>query len=128
MSGRGRQATKERVREAVEQIVEEATKKVLDDEEGDYPGKIRGMNKTAWTDADLVRVHGLVTFTPEETIPITINGIRYQLIGDIEITVPRIVKIEYDSYRRKMRRPYRPIMTAIGEIKKEGEGGLPPNL
>lgn len=121
---RGRPA-KELVRKAVEEVVEQVTREV--EAEGErVPGKIVRGAKTAWTDADLVKAHGLTTFTPEETIPVTINGVGYQLIADYEITVPRIVKQIYDEHRKRAR-SIGAGLAALG-ITKEGEGGLPPNL
>ena len=117
--------TKEKARELVQKLVDEVTDEV--EAEGErVPGKIVRGAKTAWTDADLVKAHGLATFTPEETIPVTINGVRYQLLADWEMTVPKIVKQIYDEHRRKARQVGAGLV-ALG-IKKEGEGGLPPNL
>ncbi len=121
----GGRPVKEKARELVQKLVDEVTDEV--ESEGErVPGKVVRGNKTSWTDADLVKVHGLATFTPEETIPVTINGVRYQLFDGYEMTVPKIVKQIYDEHRKRQRN-IGAGLAALG-IKKEGEGGLPPNL
>ncbi len=121
---RGR-PVKEKARELVQKLVDEVTDEV--ESEGErIPGKVVRGHKTVTTDADLVKAHGVVTFTPEETIPITVNGVRYQCFADYEMTVPKNIKQIYDEHRKRQRNIGAGLV-ALG-IKKEGEGGLPPNL
>ena len=72
------------------------------------PGTIlnRGLpteSKVHWTRRAIEETYGKVTFTPNETIPVCVNGVTYQLSADREITVPSIVKDVYDQHRAATR-------------------------
>ena len=60
------------------------------------PGRVVHGLKTPWTHQDLVKAYGVMTFTPDDTMPITISGVIYQLIAGREMHVPKKV---YDRYR-----------------------------
>lgn len=121
--------TKAQILEKAQEAVSELIEKVAEEEESKQdriPGKVVRGVKTPWTVKDMDRTYGITTFTPEETIPITISGIKFQLFDGIEITCPAIVKIEYDNYRRKMRRIGRDL---VGKgIQQMGGGPLPPEV
>ena len=68
---------------------------------GRKPGQEIHGTKTPWTDADLVRIHGICEFTPEETTPVTVNGVRYQLVSGVSMVVPKIVRDVYTQSRRE---------------------------
>lgn len=85
---------------------------------GDPPGTVRsgwignaevkGFTKKGWTEADLRkdREHTpngagkYVTFTPVETLLVTWNGLKRQLLADEETTVEKCFKDVYDEHRR----------------------------
>uniref|UniRef100_A0A6M3IHM4 Uncharacterized protein n=1 Tax=viral metagenome TaxID=1070528 RepID=A0A6M3IHM4_9ZZZZ len=64
------------------------------------PGSIKGDTKVIYTEEDLLRMFPLVTFTPEETLPLTFQGIRVQALAGVEFTVPKCFKDIYDRSRR----------------------------
>lgn len=82
--------------------------------------------KVPWTYKDM-EVYPKKTFTPEETMKVTVHGLTYQLLADQEITVPSIVYEEYAKYRKAMRDQSTIIMTNMGPVTKTpGAGGLEP--
>ena len=113
----------ENAQEAVQELIEKVAEEVESNQER-IPGKaIKGV-KTPWTVRDMDKAYGITTFTPEETIPVTVNGIKFQLFDGIEITCPSIVKATYDNYRRQTRRIGRDL---VGRgIERMGGGALPP--
>lgn len=61
------------------------------------PGKkVSGM-KTAWTYRDMLERFQIISFIPDETLPLTWNGIKVQAIAGIEMHVP---KPFFDIYTR----------------------------
>ena len=119
--------TRKQILEKAQAAVSELVEKVAEEEESNQdriPGKvIRGV-KTPWTVKEMDKAYGITTFTPEETIPMTISGIKFQLFEGIEMTCPTIVKVEYDNYRRRIRRIGRDL---VGRgIQHMGGGPLPP--
>ena len=66
----------------------------------DKPSKM----KVPWTQRDMDEVYGKVTFTPRSDTPVTVNGVRFYLKQDEEITVPSIVKDVYEDHLRMQRR------------------------
>lgn len=119
--------TKAQLQEKAQAAVAELVEKVVEEQESNQdrvPGKvIRGV-KTPWTVKDMDKVYGVITFTPEETIPVTVSGIKFQLFDGVEITCPAIVKATYDDYRRKTRRIGHDL--ASRGIVKIGGGALSP--
>jgi hypothetical protein len=118
---------KEELKEAVSALVLDATMEVVEEEDTERrPGKvIRGV-KTPWTKKDVEAIFPPVTFIPDENIPVTYNGVRYQLFADIETTVPSIIKQIYDDYKAAKRRQGKGVMTSTGFAPVLGQGGLPP--
>lgn len=88
------------------------------------PGRtVRGI-KTAWSYSDMVKRFPISSFVPEETIPLTWNGVTVQAYSGIEMHAP---KPFYDLYREHRKR--------LGEGSKNlpdgfiidlGAGALPP--
>ncbi len=119
--------TKRQLQETAQAAVSELVEKVAEEQESNQdriPGKVVRGVKTPWTVREMDKTYGITTFTPEETIPMTISGIKFQLFEGMEITCPTIVKVEYDNYRRRMRRIGRDL---IGRgIQQMGGGPLPP--
>jgi len=70
---------------------------------GRLPGTVIGDTKVIYTEADLNRMFPKVTFTPEVTMPISYQGVRYQLISNWEMTVPEPIKKIYDKHRQPNR-------------------------
>ena len=67
------------------------------------PGTIAKNRKTPWTQQDINKLP-TVTFIPDETVPITFQGMPFRLEADKEITIPQVVKLIYDNYKRSKRR------------------------
>lgn len=71
-------------------------------------------------------LYPMVTFTPEATVPVTINGVRLQFISGREVTVPEPFKGEYERWRRDIRGFSRPIAVDQGVVSvAPGAGPLP---
>jgi len=79
--------------------------------------------KKQYTPSDIAEQYPEVEFTPEETIPVTVHGVRYQLRQDVAIKVPSIVKDVYDESRRERRKaivvPGINIATGAGGLEAE---------
>ena len=85
------------------------------------PGTIIDRNKLTarkvpWTLHSLLEVFGEVTFTPEETMPVNVNGVRVILEADKPFTGPACFKGVYDESRKARRSPSR-IATSIGLVE-----------
>lgn len=79
--------------------------------------------KVPWTRADVEKRFPKVTFMPEETIPVTWNGVSYQLREGEEITVPSVIKTTYDNHRKRVRAIGRGL-AAAGVTKTQYSGEL----
>jgi len=112
--------------ELLSELTKETQEEVKQVQEGRVPGRVVGGQKTTWTYKDLERHFRITSFVPEETIPITINGVRVQLLEGIEITCPECYHQVYQQHRAGMRqRPSLPDLGFINEVLI-GAGGLPP--
>jgi len=95
------------------------------------PGTVLDKNlpsarKVPWTYNDM-SIYPQVTFTPEETIKITVHGLMYQLISDHEVTVPSIIQEIYMEHRKALRKQPGVIYTDTGPVKvSAGAGALEP--
>ena len=93
-------------REELERVVEEVaseTEAVIDAvPEGSKPGDVVNGYKVAWTWSEMLKQFPVVTFTPEETIPLTWNGVKVQALAQTEMHVPQPFKMIYDQHRREM--------------------------
>jgi hypothetical protein len=67
----------------------------------------------------------MVEITPEETVPVTINGVRIQFETDKTITVPAPFASEYHRYRQQMRNVARSGLKA-GSVLPDGVVGIIP--
>ena len=56
--------------------------------------------KKTWTRGDMERMYEKRTFTPQWTVPVTVQRVTYQLVAGQEITVPSIIKDVYESRMR----------------------------
>mgnify|MGYP001593747925 CR=1 FL=1 len=116
-----KETLRKRVQEALDPIIEQAVREETENSER-MPGRVVHGIKTAFTDADLVRIHGVVTFIPEETVPVSCNGVQYQLFADREMTVPKNIYNQYIEYRKRKRQPFRSL--AGLNIQNLGAGPL----
>lgn len=115
----------EEAKEAVGKLVEEAVKTA--EEGGDrVPGKkVHGV-KTPWMRSDVDKAFPLCSFTPGKTMPVTYNGVRYQLIEGVEMLVPTIVRDIYNESEKKMREAGRNLpQQGFPVTVNPGAGGLP---
>lgn len=92
---------KEMARDVLEQLVElERT----ENQRGERtPGSIVAGRKTPTTMIDVKKMFPEVTFVPDESLPVSFNGVKVHLRSGEEITVPSIFKGIYDDHRRAMR-------------------------
>ena len=83
-------------------------------------------NKVTWTHKDQVARYKIVELEPDETIALTINGVKYQLIAGARHYVPEPVKAAYDLRKRNMRTL--PKLPRIGfeNVEDYGAGAMPP--
>lgn len=58
------------------------------------------LGKVRWNRSWIERTYPMVTFTPARSMRVAPHGVAYDLGGDIEVTVPQIVKDIYDEVRR----------------------------
>jgi hypothetical protein len=70
------------------------------------PGEVRNRGTLAerereWSPQDMARFP-IKTFEPRETIPVTFNGLTYQLIDGQEVTVPEPIYTIYQEHRRAL--------------------------
>lgn len=112
----------------VDEIVDKAEERVEQEPEQRVPGLAVGDTKTSYTYQDLCSMFPIVSFIPEETIPLTYNGVRVQALQGVEIHVPQCFKRLYDQHRRELRR--KPSISDGGQgyvpIIGIGDGALPP--
>ena len=123
---------KEALRELYEEVegeIEERKKRTV----GRQPGEIvdRGKpseHKEPWNLADIEKAFPQITFTPEETIPVTFQGHTWYLQTDNTVTVPSVIKGIYDEHRRLNRRTPTVLITPGGDAVhvSPGVGALEP--
>jgi len=123
------------IKEGIKQLISEAVEEAAEEAAGPkLPGQIEDAGelvarKVHWTMHDAERLYPPVAFTPEETIPVTFNGLTIQLRADQPITVPSCFKGIYDEHRRLVRQSARPFMTPGGIVDvAPGAGALPPQF
>ncbi len=86
------------------------------------PGKLVHGQKTIWTYKDCLDRYEVVSFIPEETIPLNFNGVKVQAFSGIEMHVPKCFKKVYDDHRKALR----PESPPPGVTVELGAGPLPP--
>ena len=67
------------------------------------PGLTIAGSKTTYTYRDLCEMFPIVSFIPEETIPLTFQGVSVQAIEGLEMHVPECYKRIYDNHRKALR-------------------------
>ncbi len=98
---------KERLQEAAKKAVDALVEEVIEERvsgENRVPGKVVHGTKTPWTRADMDKAYGICEFTPDETIPVTVNGQMYQLIAGVGMIAPTIIRDTYLEHIRRNRR------------------------
>lgn len=93
---------KEELERVVEEVAESAEAELDFIPEGSKPGDIVNGYKVGWTWTKMKETFPLVIFTPEETIPLSFNGVRVQAIAQVEMKVPEPFKRIYDQHRKEM--------------------------
>ena len=88
---------------------------------GRVPGRIVRGEKTSWTYQDMVKRFPIVSFIPDDTIPLTWNGVKVQAITGLEMHVP---KPFYEIYQRR-KASMRPQKAPPGIIVELGAGAFP---
>ncbi len=128
-----REVAKEAAKEALEQAFQDAEEEVFGDKP---PGTVMDLGKpnarkVPYTKAWLESNYPMVTIIPDETRPVTWNGVSYQLISGEEITVPLPIKGVYDDARKLQSRGGRSrFVTATGDTVNvsPGAGALEPEV
>ena len=97
----------EQIKQEAAKAVSELLESVVEQKEAESGervpgGTIRG-SKIPWTRGDVERKFPKVTFVSEETIPVTFNGITYQLREGEEMTVPSCIQVIYNDHRKRER-------------------------
>ncbi len=95
--------------------------------EGRKPGVIVGGTKVGYTYPGLCEQFPIVTFTPEETIKLTFQGITVQAIAGMEMHVPQCFKELYDNHRKALRNVGGALPNlGFYNLVELGIGALPP--
>ena len=116
----------EEAKEVLAEITAEVEQRILTHSEGRVPGQEVHGHKVAYNYQDLVKMFPIATFTPEETLPLTYQGVTVAALSGIEMHVPQCFKNIYDNHRRMQREVHRlPDRGYIPEIGL-GAGALPP--
>ena len=127
MKSKGKQDKLEIVKEAAKEAAREALEIAFNEAEEEFygdkpPGTIVDLHKPnarkiPYTRAWLEKNYPMVSFIPDETVPVNWNGIKYQLISGEEINVPLPIKGIYDDTRRLQSRMGRNrFVTQTGDV------------
>ena len=108
-------------KDLLEELVEEAEQKIEEKPTGRVPGLTIGSTKTIYTYQDLEKMFPYVSFRPEETIPLTFQGVKVQCFAGFEMHVPKCFKDIYDNHRREKGRH----AETLREANMEDLGVLP---
>ena len=106
-------------------LLAKLSKRYKDEETGERrPGKTVRGTKTAWTYNDMLERFPVVSFIPDETLPLTYQGVKHYCHAGIESHVP---KPFYDIYNRR-KRELQPKNPPPGILVELGAGALPAEL
>jgi len=105
-----------------EALIEQSEKEMESRREERVPGRVVGKFKTAFTLKDLEDIHGITSFTPEETVAFTIQGVERQFLAGVECLVPRCFKIAYDLRKQNMLKTNTLPETGYQNINQPGAG------
>jgi len=112
--------------EAVADLLDAEVQKLEEEEEGDrVPGKVVHGAKTAWTEQDLLKEYGGQEFVPDVTIPVTISGVRFQLLQGVSMYVPKEVIRVFEETKQRTRDAGKRLIPDGYAIEPEA-GGLSP--
>lgn len=122
-----RATTPVEAREIINELKEEIEPKAESFPKGKVPGITIGGTKVGYNYQDLCKMFPIVSFTPDETIPLNFQGVRVQAISGIEMHVPKCFKNIYDEHRRRLRETGAklPENTGYFNLVELGAGGLP---
>jgi hypothetical protein len=113
---------KEAITEIAQEIADEDMKPELTSAAAKVPpGTVIGDTKVIYTFKDLEAMFPIVTFTPEVTIPLSFNGVRFQALEGRECHVPKCFKDIYDKVR-KPRTEMRQELAGMGIRVEPGAG------
>ena len=106
------------------QVIAEAIKTEVEEVQERRPGmKIKGY-KVPFTYDWVNKTFAKVTFIPDETVVITWQGLSWQLRENEEVTVPSIVKQEFDKHKKAIRNASKGVSTSYGYSPVIGVGAL----
>ncbi len=106
---------------------------VMERPKGRVPGqtitddKGRKQGKVPWTMKAIENIFGLCEYTPDETCPVTWNGVSIQCIRGVSQLMPTCFRDILLDRKRRMGQ-VKTISTQYGDIERGALGPLPPNL
>ena len=116
----------EKAREAVAGLLEEEAQKLEEPRQykpGEYNPHTKG--KTPWTMKNLEEAYGIVEFTPDETIPVTVSGIKLMLLDGVTMTAPKCFQdIWLKSREARKGRNTAKTLLRLGIFKEDYPGQL----
>ena len=119
---------RERAAEAVADLLQQQLDEVEAEQEGKrVPGMVVRGSKTGWTEKDLLETYGGQELTPDVTIPVTISGVRFQLIQGVSMYVPKEVIRVFEESKRRTRDAGKGLVPD-GYIIEAEAGALAPQL
>jgi len=113
------------------EIIEELSKELESQADnfpkgGQIPGVTYGGNKAGYTYQHLCKMFPVVSFTPDETIPLTWNGVSVMAISGLEMHTPKCFKDLYDRHRQAVRESFREVRKLNPDLIIDvGAGPLP---
>lgn len=120
--------SKAQIKSEAKQVIEEFVEQTIKEKEEAQAERVPGMTlhgvKTSWRRSDVDKAFPICSFIPDETIPVTYNGVRYQLLSGIECLVPTIIRDIYNDRRRRIRETDK-LLKSSNVFIERGVGGLP---
>ena len=101
--------------EILTELQEVAPIAVAEKPKGKIPGLTVAGSKASYTYQDLVKMFPISTFTPEETLLLTFQGVAVQALSGIEMHVPKCFQDVYRSHQKVIR-------DSLKDLKAEGLG------
>lgn len=123
--------TRDRAIELIEEMAQDVTEESQDRQPGSKVRQGRGLKlKVPWTRADVERRFPKVEFTPGETLGVSFQGNRWQLLAGIRMVAPEPIYRQYMEYCERTSKAGQVPKGVIGRIGNisftPGAGGLEP--
>ncbi len=96
------------IEQEVKEKVGELVQRQVDDklaEDNNRPGMpVKGVGKVPWTMKEIEKVFPVVEYVPDETMPVTWNGVKIQCFAGVSQLMPSCFRDVMENRKRKMRR------------------------